>query len=95
MQVENWNLERYVNMALDAKWKEDLDFAHINNIRNATRQIRQPMIPIESFNPNCAFRQSFSDKISFRVRSKKSPLFFFAKRSLMQLVGKPTDFVDL
>ena len=80
-QVEHWNLERYVDMALDAKWKEDLDFAQVSHIRNATRQIRQPMIPIESFNPNSTYRPSFSNRVSFKVNNTK--LNFRKKKEIL------------
>ena len=50
-QVQHWNLNRYLNMALDGDWKDDLDVTRVIQAPVVTNFVTQPDIPLESFNP--------------------------------------------
>ena len=51
MQVQHWNLSRYLNMALDGNWKDDLDVTRVMQAPKVKNFVTQPDIPLESFNP--------------------------------------------
>lgn len=51
LQVQHWNLSRYLNMALDGNWKDDLDVTRVMQAPKVKNFVTQPDIPLESFNP--------------------------------------------
>ncbi len=80
LQVKHWNLNRYLTMALDAKWRDDLDVTRVMQTAKLGTFISQPDIPLESFNPMATepygFHGSFRDHDEEQkwklYRSKKS-----------------------
>lgn len=55
LKVKHWNLSRYLNMALEAKWRDDLDLSRVIHAPKLGLFVGQPEIPLESFNPMAYF----------------------------------------
>jgi hypothetical protein len=74
LQVKHWNLSRYLNMALEADWKDDLDVTRVMQTPKLGSFMGQPDIPLESFNPMAYPTLSFELK-----RRKVRSIFFLYK----------------
>ena len=51
LQVKHWNLTKYVTMAVEAKWRDDLDVTKFVQAPKSNLLISLPEIDVDWFNP--------------------------------------------